>query len=266
MMWGYLSPMRTTVGAIRKLIREAWEGDGWPKLSTVDVRTRIFDYLSDHGEATAEEILDWLADSCNDEQVTYDPQVARRIAQEEGRAKGSGEDADVLGAIRSLNKGGRIPLALIRPKLAALGLSRSEQDKALLFLQREEEIVLYRNDNPRDITNADKDAVLYVGDAPRHMVYVTPKRGAPAVAATPAAPPAKAPGKPVQRKVYARGSRTPVARVDNKVYAAPAGTNAKAGQKYGMSARGDGTLSVNDPSWPRSQVWTPERDAQPKKK
>jgi hypothetical protein len=82
-------------------VNEAWESDGWPKLSTIDVRSYIFDYLNDYYKEheltpTAAEILDWLADRCNDDHVTYDPAVAEKIAREEGRAKGTAVDLSLI--------------------------------------------------------------------------------------------------------------------------------------------------------------------------
>lgn len=69
--------------------------------------------------------------------------------------------------------GTRVSLADLREHLP--GTTRAEQDAALRKAQSDGHIVLYRNDNPQDLTQRDHDAALYLSkDAPRHMAYVKP--------------------------------------------------------------------------------------------
>lgn len=67
----------------------------------------------------------------------------------------------------------RVQLAEVRARLA--GMPREEQDALLKQMQRDGELVLYRNDNPRSITPDDAAAAMDVGGSPRHLVYFTPK-------------------------------------------------------------------------------------------
>jgi hypothetical protein len=45
-------------------------------------------------------------------------------------------------------------------------------DATLLALQDAGRAVLYRDDNTSGLTAVDHEAALYVGDAPRHLVYL----------------------------------------------------------------------------------------------
>lgn len=70
----------------------------------------------------------------------------------------------------------RIRLADVRAKLG--DMPREQQDAMLKQMQRDGELVLYRNDNPRDLNAADKESAMDVGGHPRHLVYFTPKKAA----------------------------------------------------------------------------------------
>jgi len=84
-------------------------------------------------------------------------------------------NAEALDLARSILSAGcarnvRISLVTVRAMLA--DFTPAFQDRALVQLQREGFLVLYRNDNPRSLTAADHAAALTVGDSPRHMVYL----------------------------------------------------------------------------------------------
>lgn len=113
--------------------------------------------------------------------VKKDISEAVRVGDIERIAAGSGEEvaeqvATETGpkaALREFPARERVSLADVRKKLG--DMPREEQDQLLKQMQRDEELVLYRNDNPRSLTQADHDAVMTVGDSPRHIVYFTPK-------------------------------------------------------------------------------------------
>jgi hypothetical protein len=45
-------------------------------------------------------------------------------------------------------------------------------DAALLKMQQASKLVLFRLDNQREITDADREAALFVGDEPRHVLHM----------------------------------------------------------------------------------------------
>lgn len=64
----------------------------------------------------------------------------------------------------------RVRLAQLRERLAAY--PRANLDNALLRMQTAGRLVLYRLDDPQDTFDADRDAALYLGSDPRHLVYM----------------------------------------------------------------------------------------------
>jgi hypothetical protein len=64
----------------------------------------------------------------------------------------------------------RVRLADVRQTLAAV--PRHRLDAALLAMQSDGELVLYRLDNRAELRPSDHEAALHVGDAPRHLVYL----------------------------------------------------------------------------------------------
>ena len=64
----------------------------------------------------------------------------------------------------------RVRLAGLRQHLGAY--PRPEQDRALLRLQSAGLLVLYRLDDPQDTFDVDREAALYLGNDPRHLVYM----------------------------------------------------------------------------------------------
>lgn len=64
----------------------------------------------------------------------------------------------------------RVSLRELRLKLNTV--PRAELDDALLQLQRDGKLVLFREDNSPVLTRADHEAALIVGDSPRHIVYL----------------------------------------------------------------------------------------------
>lgn len=69
----------------------------------------------------------------------------------------------------TLVAGVRTELSTLRLELDGIG--RTAQDNALISLQRDGEVVLYRNDNTRSLTARDHAAALDVAGFPRHLVY-----------------------------------------------------------------------------------------------
>jgi hypothetical protein len=67
-------------------------------------------------------------------------------------------------------KKSRVRLSSLRSALPAI--SRQQLDAALIDLQRERRLVLYREDNTPALTPEDHAAALVVGDSPRHLVYL----------------------------------------------------------------------------------------------
>jgi hypothetical protein len=67
-------------------------------------------------------------------------------------------------------KKSRVRLSALRKALPAI--SRQQLDAALIDLQRERRLVLYREDNTPALTAEDHAAALLVGDSPRHLVYL----------------------------------------------------------------------------------------------
>ena len=64
----------------------------------------------------------------------------------------------------------RVRLADVREKLSAI--PRDRLDAALLAMQSDGELVLYRLDNRAELRPSDHEAALHVGGAPRHLVYL----------------------------------------------------------------------------------------------
>jgi len=67
-------------------------------------------------------------------------------------------------------KKSRVRLSALRNALTAI--PRQQLDTALIQLQRENRLVLYREDNTPSLTPEDHAAALLVGDSPRHLVYL----------------------------------------------------------------------------------------------
>lgn len=81
----------------------------------------------------------------------------------------------VLRTARTLaDRNGRLTIAMLHATLPHLTLA--DLHGYLLALQDVGDVVLYRQDSPRALTQADHDAALWVGAgagrAPRHIVYV----------------------------------------------------------------------------------------------
>lgn len=64
----------------------------------------------------------------------------------------------------------RVRLSDLRDKLAVY--SRDALDGTLRGMQQAGRLVLYRNDDPQDMSDADHAAALYIGSDPRHLVYM----------------------------------------------------------------------------------------------
>ena len=72
---------------------------------------------------------------------------------------------DIAGGV-----GKRVLLRDLRRRLG--DVRREALDHALLELQERERIVLYRLDNPAELTPADEQAALLIAGNPRHVVYL----------------------------------------------------------------------------------------------
>jgi hypothetical protein len=64
----------------------------------------------------------------------------------------------------------RALLSDVREKLK--DIDRATLDEALKRMQREQEASLYRLDNQAEITEADRAAAIYVGQEPRHLLWI----------------------------------------------------------------------------------------------
>jgi len=64
----------------------------------------------------------------------------------------------------------RVLLRDLRSKL--IDIERNVLDEALKRMQREQEASLYRIDNRIEITDADRDAAIYFGSEPRHLLWI----------------------------------------------------------------------------------------------
>jgi hypothetical protein len=85
----------------------------------------------------------------------------------------NGLGAEIEAACLSLGGGARktrVRLSALRQRLDSV--SREALDAALLGLQNQGRLVLYRDDNAAALTDDDHRAALIVGDAPRHLVYL----------------------------------------------------------------------------------------------
>lgn len=63
----------------------------------------------------------------------------------------------------------RVRLKDLRAKVP---IARDALDRALLAMQTAGRLVLYKMDNPAEISAEDERAALFVGDQPRHLVYL----------------------------------------------------------------------------------------------
>jgi hypothetical protein len=64
----------------------------------------------------------------------------------------------------------RALLSDLRGKLK--DIDRAALDEALIQMQREQEASLYRLDNQAEITKADRAAAIYIGQEPRHILWI----------------------------------------------------------------------------------------------
>jgi hypothetical protein len=64
----------------------------------------------------------------------------------------------------------RALLSDVREKLK--DIDRATLDEALKRMQREQEASLYRLDNQAEITEADRAAAIYIGQEPRHLLWI----------------------------------------------------------------------------------------------
>jgi hypothetical protein len=85
-----------------------------------------------------------------------------------GQTRGRIRDA-VLGLAGGRSRQ-RVRLAALRERLPEL--PRRELDSLLLAMQSDEQLVLYRLDNPAELRPADEQAALLIGTSPRHLVYL----------------------------------------------------------------------------------------------
>jgi len=63
----------------------------------------------------------------------------------------------------------RVRLADLRAKV---GVPRPVLDATLLAMQNDRQLVLYKLDNPAEVSDADRESAVYIVDEPRHVVYL----------------------------------------------------------------------------------------------
>jgi len=104
--------------------------------------------------------------------VSGDSQVGRAGGTEPaGDSRAPGEDL-IRAACLALTHGQtkkRVRLSDLRRKLST---SREKLDDLLLAMQTEGRLVLYKMDNPAEITPEDEKAALSIAGQPRHLVYL----------------------------------------------------------------------------------------------
>ena len=128
---------------------------------------RLIPFLEQHDLALAELFRDGASGA---DEAPADPVVPATTA-----ILGAGDSigARVEQACLSLASGvkkSRVRLSALRSALSAI--PRQQLDRALIELQREHRLVLYREDNTPSLTAEDHAAALLVGDSPRHLVYL----------------------------------------------------------------------------------------------
>lgn len=153
----------------------AWAGDNLhaslPKRSTAgsivlqDWLTRLKAFMETRGLALA----DVLAPSPpppsgNSHSVTYKPQTTTDYSTVRSR---------IRRAYLELTGGQFNARALLRDLRGKLiDVERSVLDEALKRMQREQEASLYQIDNRIEITDADREAAIYFGSEPRHLLWI----------------------------------------------------------------------------------------------
>lgn len=114
---------------------------------------------------------DWIAEALQNRGGKFTPPTGSASAPPGPLmppAKTSG-GPDLDAAFADFPRKQRVSLADVRARMS--GMTREEQDQALLQMQRDKKLVLYQNDNPRSLSKADKDAAMDLNGSPRHMVY-----------------------------------------------------------------------------------------------
>jgi hypothetical protein len=134
---------------------------------------RLIPFLEQHELALADLFRDANADANADADRAATPKALRAPAAPAATPTNASIGARVEQACLSLAGGAkksRVRLSALRKALPAI--PRKQLDTALLELQREQRLVLYREDNTPALTPEDHAAALLVGDSPRHLVYL----------------------------------------------------------------------------------------------
>ncbi len=118
------------------------------------VLENLLAHLEEYFEASGETLATFV--SKPSERVEGSAGLAARIRE---------ESLELAGGIKR-----RVRLKDLRSRLADVG--REELDRELLSLQSDQRLVLYRLDNPAEITRADEEAALFVAGNPRHIIYL----------------------------------------------------------------------------------------------
>jgi hypothetical protein len=98
------------------------------------------------------------------------PRPPKTIDIEQASAEVRGRICNTLLGLAGGRSRRRVRLAELRDRLPEV--PRRELDALLLELQSEQQLVLYRLDNPAELAQADHEAALLVGGNPRHLVYM----------------------------------------------------------------------------------------------
>ena len=132
---------------------------------------RLLPFLEQHDLALASVFSPGAPAATADDESPAKAGAAAEIDQSDDEA--SSLAAKIEAACLALGGGARkarIRLSALRQRLSSV--ERNALDAALLELQVQGRLVLYRDDNSAALTNDDHGAALIVGDAPRHLVYL----------------------------------------------------------------------------------------------
>lgn len=164
---GKVSRKRPLSGLPRLTGPERWEKTLSGQPAWVEIRYgNLRNELGDRWTETHEQIRKRREDLWRDGWLRvglteYRPQTAPSALGEQ-----------ILDAALRLGHGRRevpIPITKLRSQIAAV---RSDFDDAVKALHDQRRVVLTRNDNTAALTEDDREDAIWVGDQPRHLIYV----------------------------------------------------------------------------------------------
>lgn len=125
-------------------------------VNAVSVLEALLSHLEQYFEASGETLATLVSKRSDPVKGDVSADLAARILE---------ESLDLAGGIKR-----RVRLKDLRERLSDVG--KEELDRELLSLQSAERLVLYRLDNPAEVTRADEEAALFVAGNPRHIIYL----------------------------------------------------------------------------------------------